>query len=504
MQIYQLSSFKKLFYILIVVGFTQGLFASSCDTRTFNIKMSSQVSAYEILNQLSSECGYSMIAHDSVANDRLNEKLFGINIHKMKLKDIFSLLVSSKGLQYSYRNNILKISGLITRTFKIDYVNTERSGSSNTDVSLNGDSNPSTGGSDSAQEGESSGEGSQTTGASIISSDNFSFWSTIQKELEAVINSPLDKFKTPAPIINKEAGLVTVSGTGSQIKRVAAYLDELMERLHRQVMIDVKILSVNLDNSKATGVDWSQLYKLQNVKATYESIKNNGASTIDSETGQITGIDGLGRYANYMRLSGSVTMSDILNFLNTQGDVSSVSNPKITTTNNQPAIFSSGEQLYYKLQQTVSQVSTGGSATGTGDIVKSVFAGVLLDITPQITDNNEIILKINPSISSVKQAVELKDGIRVIPPDLSKKQMSAVVKLQNGQKIILGGLISSKKGTSVKKVPILGNLPIFGNAFKQNISTDIKEELVIIITPYIVTNGIKSVSLKQLGYSDFN
>ena len=479
MQTYQSNSLKRLFYIFIIaVGFSQSIFAGSCNGRAFNIKISNQVSTYEILNQLSNECGYSMIAHDSVANARLNEKLFGINIHNMRLKSVFDLLISSKGLQYKYRNNILKISGLITRTFKIDYVNTERRGSSNTDVSLNGDSNPSTGSVGTESNTESSSvSGSQTTGASIISSDSFSFWTTIQKELSAVLNSPLDKFTTPAPIINKEAGLVTVSGTGAQIKRVAAYLDELMGRLHRQVMIDVKILSVNLDSGKSTGVDWSQLSTLAEYDTGTNQIKLNSGFSVDK----------------------------VLKFLNTQGDVSSMSNPKITTMNNQPAIFSSGEQLYYKLKQTVSQVSTGGSATGEGDVVKSVFAGVLLDITPQITDDGEIILKINPSISSVKDEVKLSEGAeRGIPPDLSKKQMSAVVKLKDGEKIVLGGLINTKKGTTVKKVPILGNLPVFGGAFRQNIVTDLKEELVIVITPHIVTNSIKNVSLKKLGYSDFN
>ena len=98
-------------------------------------------------------------------------------------------------------------------------------------------------------------------------------------------------------------------------------------------------------------------------------------------------------------------LKNILNFLNTQGNVSSMSNPKITTMNNQPAIFSSGEQLYYKILQSVSQVSSGGSATGQNEVVRSVFAGVLLDITPEITDNDEIILKINPSISSINGQV---------------------------------------------------------------------------------------------------
>jgi len=504
MQTSQLNKIKHiLLSLLVLMSLTTVLNARSCDSRAFNIKVTSKVSSYDILNQLSSECGFSMLSLDSVANAKLNEKLFGINIHNMKLNDIFKLLISSKGLQYKYDKNVLKISGLLTRTFKIDYVNSERQGSSNTDISMNGDSGgeatvAAAGSNSSDQQSSTGGENAQTTGATITSSDSFKFWTTIQQELHSIINSPMDKFKAPDPIINKEAGLVTVSGTASQIRRISAYLEDMMRRLHKQVMIDVKILSVQLDNSKSTGVDWSQLYNFQNVTANYERLVEHGASEIEDNVITEYG-DGISTSSHFFRLSGSVSLQNVINFLNTQGNVSSMSNPKITTLNNQPAIFSSGDQLYYKIIQSVSQVSTGGSATGQNEVVKSVFAGVLLDITPEITDENEIILKINPSISSVNSTMQTDDGVRVIPPDLKKQQMSAVVKLRDGERIVLGGLITSSKGKSVKKVPILGNLPILGNAFKQDVDTDVKEELVIIITPHIVS-PYKKVSMKTLGY----
>ncbi len=511
MKILKLNRIKiSLLIFVLLISFGSNIFAKECTNRSFNIKVNSKVSTYEILNQLSSECNFSMISLDSVASSKLNEKLFGININHMKLKDIFSLLISSKGLRYKYENHILKIAGLLTRTYKIDYVNSERKGSSNTDISMNGDTGEETSGatteSDDGKASSSGGGGSQTTGATITSSDNFKFWGTIQKEISQILNSPLDKFKAPLPIINKEAGLITVSGTASQVKRVGAYLDEMMRRLHRQVMIDVKILSVRLDNSKSTGVDWSQIYKLQNVALKYESLHSKGVvpsteGINDDGTIKVWSAGDEQKNANYIRVSGSVSIQNILNFLHTQGTVSSISNPKVTTLNNQPAIFSSGDQLYYKILQSVSNVSTGGSSTGQNEVVRSVFAGVLLDITPEITDHNEIILKLNPSISSVSGTISANSGTRNMPPDLKKQQMSAVVKVKDGQRVILGGLISSVKGKTEKKVPILGNIPVLGKAFRQNITTDVKDELVIIITPHIV-NPIKRVSLKTLGYQD--
>ena len=497
-----LNNMKKTVLALSVVTLISGglseVEAKSCDMRTFNIKIADKVSTNEILNQLSSECGFSVITKDSYAKKKLDEKLYGINIKNMAINEIFDVLVSSKDLHYDYDKHVLKISGLMSKTFRVDYVTTMREGKSNTDISLTGD-----GGGD---EGTSAGSASTlSTGATITSSDKFSFWETMEKELNSIINVSTDSFKTQAPIINKEAGLVTVTGTQAQLDRVGTYIDSLMDRLHKQVMIDVKILSVSLDNSKQTGVNWGELYKLQNIKVGYESVNTNN---VDKYTeGTITDIVKNGIYhANLLRLTGSTSVTDLVKFLRTQGDVTSISNPKVVTLSNQPAVFSSGDQLYYKLSSS-SRQSGANAATETynNEVVKSVFAGILLDITPEITDDGEVILKINPSISSVKSEVKADDsGVRRLPPDLQKKQISSVVKLKDGEKIVLGGLISSRQGKGSYKVPILGNIPVLGYAFKQDTITEIREELVIIITPHIISPSNKTkkghLSLRELGY----
>ncbi len=495
------SKLKKMVLALsfasLLIGSISPLEAKGCDTRTFNIKISEEVSTSEILNQLSDECGFSVITKDEVAGEKLEKKLFGINIKKMSLDEIFEVLVKTKGLNYSYDNNMLQISGLSTKTFKIDYVNTERSGVSNTDISLTGDS--------AAADDEGSKGGSLSTGATITSSDKFSFWEKMEAELSAIVNAPSDKFKAPSPIINREAGLVTVSGTTAQVDRISGYIDELMNRLHKQVLIDVKILSVNLDKSRQTGINWGEIYKLQNMGLKYELLNTNNLSEINDDAIELFGDGNPSAHASFMRLSGSTSITDLLKFLNTQGDVTSISNPKVVTLNNQPAVFSSGDQLYYKLSSSSRQTgSNAATETYNNEVVKSVFAGVLLDITPEITDEKEIILKINPSISTVKTEVKTDDsGVRRLPPDLMKQQISSVVKLKDGEKIVLGGLIKSRSGNTTYKVPILGNLPILGYAFKQEQITEVREELVVIITPHIVNpkRGQRRVlSLKELGY----
>ncbi len=514
MRILLLNSIKINIWIFAIILLTQSassLHASSCNMRTFNIRIADKVSTQEILNQLSNECGFSIVIKDSEAKEKMDEKLYGINIKNMTIAEVFDVLIESKGLNFEYGRNLLSISGLLTKTFRIDYVNTERTGKSSTDISLSGDN-----GSESAK------GGTLSTGATITSNDTFGFWGNMEREIGGLLNRPSDKFKSPAPLVNKEAGLITVSGTKRQLKRVEKYINNLMSRLHRQVMIDVQILSVNLDNSKSTGVNWAEIYKLQNVNLNYgiANTNNMGTMTSDGQSATYTlpssdyegfpsapAFDPLpSATGTFFKAGATVSINELVNFLKTQGDVSSVSNPKVVTLNNQPAVFSSGDQLYYKIKSSSATSQIGAAAvTSENEVVQSVFAGILLDITPEITDHDEIILKINPSISSVKSQAREGSGVRTLPPDLTKKQISSVVKLKDGEKVILGGLINTKKGKSVSKVPILGNIPLLGYAFKQDRITEVREELVIVITPHIlngISNNYEDVSLKNLGYEN--
>lgn len=485
--------------LLTMVAAQSPLLAKSCSHRSFNIKVSEEVASSEILNQLSNECSFSIVTKDKFAKEKLDEKLYGLNIRKKRLEDIFDILITSKGLSYSYDDGVLAVSGLKTRTFRIDYVNTERSGSSNMDISLTGDTG------DSAGEDSGAKGGSLSTGANILSTDKFNFWSTVQKEIQDILDSEsIEGVPEFAPIINREAGLVTIKGTTRQINRVSAYIHQMMQRLHKQVLIDVKILSVSLDNSRQTGINWGEIYKLQNMQLAYEILNTSDTSNVDGDTINEINKDIGNGHATFMRLKGNTGITDLIKFLKTQGDVTSISNPKVVTLNNQPAVFSSGDQLYYKLSSSSRQTGANAATeTYNNEVVKSVFAGILLDITPEITDDDEIILKINPSISSVKTNVKTDDsGVRRLPPDLMKKQISSVVKLKDGEKVILGGLINTRKGEDTTKVPILGNIPLLGYAFQQKKTVEKREELIVIITPHIIRNDryAKPVSLSDLGY----
>lgn len=361
----------------------------------------------------------------------------------------------------------------------------------------------------------------------ITSTDEVLFWEQLGTELEGILNRPEDDYTASTPIINKAAGLVTVTATTKQLKRLDAYIEELQKKMKYQVLIDVKMYSVVFNDGSKTGIDWSQIYQLQNFTVGFNKLNQQNVDTYEEglitsfiegdqpealyDDGQGTGTfewkpisgarDAIKTTASLLNLSNSITINDLVKFLNTQGDVYSISNPKVLTLNNQPALITVGTELFYKIINTETTAGTGATAQSSNEIINSVFAGVLLDITPEISNDGTITLRINPSISEARSTVSTDNSTRSTPPDLNRRQLSSVVTVKNGNRVILGGLISSSDGLDVTKVPLLGDIPVLGYLFKQETKSKTIEELVIVIEPHIVQKENDSLTLADLGYT---
>jgi general secretion pathway protein D len=540
---------KSIFLACIIAT---GLFAKNeCEDKMFSqLNAAKGTTVYQLLDQMSSYCSFSIVVKDDEAERILQKGLGNTNLKNFTINDILSFLLTDNNLEYEFKNGILKVSYYVSKTFNVDYINSDRKANGNSGVTLGGGgvasgasftATTNSGASSSTANGGSS---SSSAGSMIITEDNFDFWTKLQSELSSIIslnpgsyfpasNKNLDINTTSGGsqnvIVNRVAGLVTVIGSKEQVAKAEKYINSLMQRLHQQVMIDVKILSVSLIKANTTGIDWSQIYSLQNIKMGYGKVGVNnggyistsgssptfsgttysGSSTTAGTTGSTGNLAGgiMGfQGASYFSLDAAININDVIKFLKTQGDVKSISNPKVLTLNNQAALISSGDQIFY---QRVSSTSTTGSTTGTvsnGTIVESIFAGVSLDITPEILDDGSIILRINPTISSCLSSAQCQPSTSKIPdikgqpPDLSKRQISSVVKARDGDKVIIGGLIRDDNDTASTQLPLLGDIPIIGYLFKQEAVKKTVSELVIIITPYIVKKE-KQITLKELGFS---
>lgn len=495
---------------------TAALFTSSvhadCTYELFNISSIKGTTVGDFIDQLSDECGMSIIVAGPEAENILKKPMNKTFLKNLTINEVLDLIIKENDLQYTLQNNVLKISFLTTKTYSIDYITSERKGEGSTDITLSSQAGSPTGagGAIAAPTAAGAKTGSNSSrsqsGMKITSTDEVQFWDTLNTEIENILNRPEDGYKAETPTINKNAGLITVTATGKQLKRLDDYIVDLQKKMQTQVLIDVKMYSVVFTDGSSTGIDWSQLYALQNVDLGLNLLNTKDLTALTgTANGNILKFDTM-TFGPMDRNQGSVfqlgakgSLNEVIKFLKTQGDVYSISNPKVLTLNNQPALITAGTELFYKITSSTSTTTT-TTTTAQNETVNSVFSGVLLDITPEISNDGTITLRINPSVSETASTVSADNSLRKMPPDLTRRQLSSVVTVKDGSRIILGGLINTKTVNDNNKVPLLGDIPFLGYLFKREAMTKKVEELVLIIEPHIVKKEADTLSLGDLGY----
>ena len=374
-------------------------------------------------------------------------------------------------MHYDFDGKILRIAGIKTKSFKLNYISSIREGQSITKASVD---------SKSIQSDYVSMD-SNLDDNMIKSSEKFDFWQTMEKEISAILNS--ENEKANAPIINQNAGLITVSGSANQLQRVQEYVTSLQDRLKKQVIIDVNIIAVTLDESSSSGINW------QNFSLSFDS--NPSSLNYTSTAG----------LALNLGFNASLSMDSLMNFLRQSGKTTILSNPKLVALNNQQAIISVGDTINYQVRESSRSTDTGTTVAESYNNY-SIFVGILLNILPEISDNGKIMLRINPSLSSFKYAQDnqRQEAPRVIAPDTIQKKLSTVVQMENNQTLVLGGLISHNEANDESSVNFLSKIPLLGYLFKGDTSISSATEIVFVIRPMIV-DELQNPSLKDLGFS---
>lgn len=522
---------KKLALSLILaLGLSTGLNASACDKRAFNISITDTVTLNDILTQLSDTCNFSIVAKDAIAAEALKKELAGVSIKNLSLREVFNILINENNLGYEFNNQALMVSALQTKTFKIDYITSIREG--NAIIRASTDSSP--------KEFDAERNTELLDENVIKATEKFDFWANVAEEITYILNNGTEKYQAIPPIINQNAGLVTVTATKAQLKRVDEYVKELQRRLKRQVMLDVTIIEVKLDNSYTKGIDWSKFqlgfntYLGNDPENPFPSFSNyrfgnssriatNIANTETGKDGQkaqgyaVAGTPSLNKAVGngFWTIGANLNfnINGAINFLETKGKTKVVSNPKVLTLNNQQAIITVGDVINYVLVESTNS-SDSGSTVSEETKMYSTFIGILLNITPEISDQNKIMLRINPSLSEFRNDIDklpttrLENGRiitdpRKIAPDTREKKVSTVITVNDGDTIILGGMIAQSKDKKNTNVPVLSEIPLLGNLFKSTGDILSTTELVFIITPILMDNTGKNIadSLKELGYS---
>jgi len=441
---------KKLLFLLFVVI---SVFANNCNDKFFSysnsINKNERMSVKEFLTLLvTQKCGINIVYDDAVSKEKIKRKMPFVKIKHYSLNQILDLLLSKNDMFYTLNNNLLEISFYKTKTYKLDFIISSRNGASNLNA----------------------------TNSNITNTYSFNFWSKIKSNIDTILKNTSLYYKPP--VIDKAAGLITVTGTKKQIEEIDKYMKNVIDRLTKEVLIDVKIYSVALSNSHSTGIDWSS----------FSMGMNSGSKPVEAR--YLGGAESVFN-SSYFNIAG------FLDFLARNGNVNSLSNPKIVTLNNQKAVISVGDTIYFKYASSV--VNNPNAAPSTQYTIDSKFVGVVLDITPQINDRGDIILSIAPRISSFKDVSQLTSNTRSMPPDTSDNTMLSVVKLKDNETLVLGGLITKNEALSVKGVSVLKEIPIIKYLFSSKDKVTSKRELVFVITPHIIDLNRKK-TLRDLGF----
>jgi MSHA biogenesis protein MshL len=389
--------------------------------------------------------------------------------------------------------------GMQTQIFQVNYLNLVRKGVSDTRVSGGG-----IGQRTSSSGGSSSGTAQQSgTGFSNIEVETQSqsdFWKDLQTALTAMIGTEGGR----RVVVNRDTGMVVVRAMPSELRVVKEYLDATHATVTRQVVLEAKILDVELNNRFQTGINWAKVqgdYTAAQIGGGSTNLSTTGNSPINGTTGTLIPGGTLSAAAGTLSnaFGGVFTLTKIggdfnafVELLQAQGTVQVLSSPRVSTVNNQKAVIKIGSDEFF-----VTGVSSTTSTTGTGTNVttptvelSSFFSGIVLDVTPQIDESGNIILHIHPAVSSVteksKAFTALGEAFNLPLAYSTIQESDNVVRAGSGQIVVIGGLM--KQGTTDEDdaIPLLGDIPIVGNLFKHKQITRIKKELVILLKPTVI------------------
>ena len=249
-----------------------------CADKTFNLQSNKNLSPKILLEEIAHECGLSL-SYENGAQEALDQTKVVFNFRQKRLDEILATIAKASDTHYVLEQTMIRFSHLETRTFHINYIATARVGSSNTDVvygqeaqsqylqpytsyyNYNTSQIQSSSPLDDNIQQKARSQGTQNpifgkSGTKIYSIDELNFWGELENELIAIVYQENDSYnpRHPRIIINKGAGLITLSATPSQIERAKEYLNTLQTRLNQQVQIDVQIFSIEHFDSNTIGI----------------------------------------------------------------------------------------------------------------------------------------------------------------------------------------------------------------------------------------------------------
>jgi MSHA biogenesis protein MshL len=476
----------------------------------FNLQVN-QVSAQEFFRGLVQDTPYNMVVHPDV------EGVVSLDLKDVSVPEVMEIMREVYGYDYTRGERLLQVypDALRTEIFQINYLNVERSGRSEMQVSAgkvsdtngsrrnrgysNVDGDAAFGG----QRGRGTSGGS-VVGTSVSTGAETNFWAELRETLTAIVAEDAGS----QVVVNPQVGLAVVRARPNGLHAVRSYLGRVENTLHRQVILEAKVIEVTLREGFQAGINWNT-FGDESGGTFKPTTRVDAAGNVVTTPGSEHSVAGEflpGSAADFFNQLGSAftlnaSFGDFeaaIELLKTQGSVQVLSSPRIATVNNQKAVIKVGDDEFFVTDISTNTV-TAGSAINTVDSpeLTPFFSGIALDVTPQISESGDVILHIHPTVSEVREQLKTISGEQVPLAASQIRESDSIVRAANGQIVVIGGLMQNSSEDNNARVPGLGRIPGIGYLFKQKAQTGIKSELVILLKPIVVQSQEHSDFIKR-------
>jgi MSHA biogenesis protein MshL len=469
----------------------------------------SNAPAQQVFMSLVAGTRFSMLVHPSVTGT------VSVNLKDVTLQEALDSLRDLYGFDYKVEGSriLVQPAGLQTRIFQVNYLLGARQGTSDLRVQ-SGSVTDSAGGAGAAAPITTPGvvpAGGGTRGlesSRVTTRIQNDFWAELRSSLVAIVGTADGR----SVVISPQSGVVVVRAFPAELRSVTQYLRATRIAVERQVMLEAKIIDVELSDGYQAGINWALLPN-RNI-----GVGQIGSSTVLGTSGDLSsrGFNvqpGSGMNTAAAGTSAALLASNpgaalfglalqvqnftaLLQFLETQGKVQVLSSPRVATLNNQKAVLKVGTDEFFvtNIQSATTVTTTTGTATGTPVptvTVQPFFSGIVLDVTPQIDENNQIILHVHPSVSQV--STDNKDislgaagTLRLPLARSSVSETDTIVRVTDGNIVALGGLMKVDMRDNRGGLPGVGDTGGFSGLFRNTDKQMVKKELVILIKPTII------------------
>jgi MSHA biogenesis protein MshL len=449
----------------------------------FNLTVNN-AKASEVFMGMVTGTPYSMLVHPDVTGS------LTLNLKNVTVPEAMEAVRALYGYEYEVQGKriIVPSPAMQTRIYHLNALAMQRKGTSDMRV-VSG--SISQGGSSSGGSSSGGGSTSQET-SSVQTSTDSKYWEEISAALKALVGAGGEV------VVSSQSGIVIVKAAPASLFMVEKYLRASELISVRQVMLEAKILEVQLNDGFQAGINWATLQHNGKTAIGVNTLNPNGDTTpnlIGTVTEMLEGAIPGPAGSVFGLAFNDGDFGAVINLIKNQGAVHVLSSPRIATINNQKAVLKVGTDDFFVTEVTGgTAAAVGVPATPPTVVVKPFFSGIALDVTPQIDDKDNIVLHVRPSVSNVTEnskEIRLGDlGTYILPlASSSISETDSVVRLKDGHIVAIGGLMGQTYTDGKNAIPLLGDIPYLGRLFGNSSKQSQKRELVVLIKTTLIRDN---------------